>query len=62
MKNPQRRVSDMDLVRLLGLPNTTSRDWKKRDDYRKKIYDLLKSFSYDELQERLEQIESVKPS
>lgn len=36
-------LSDMDIMRVFGVPNTTTRDWKKKDDedWRKKVYLFL---------------------
>ncbi len=52
MKN--KKISDADLHRLIGLPVTTARDWKKRSDYRKVIYEMLKNMTKKEIEKRLE--------
>jgi len=51
-------LSDTDITRLLGIPNTTLRDWKKlsSDNWRKKLYLFLKSHTYSELQLRRDMI------
>ena len=51
-------LSDTDITRLLGIPNTTLRDWKKlsSDNWRKKLYLFLKSHTYSELQLRCDMI------
>lgn len=38
-------LNDMDIMRLFGVPNTTMRDWKKKDksDWRYKVAMFLKS-------------------
>ncbi len=51
-----KRISDAELYRLIGLPVTTARDWKKRDDYRKVIYELIKNMSKEEIKRRLKKI------
>lgn len=34
-------ISDMDIMRIFGLPNTTTRDWKKKSGWRYKLYVFL---------------------
>ena len=38
-------LKDMDIMREFGIPNTTTRDWKKRsdEDWRKKVYLFLQA-------------------
>ena len=50
-----KKLFDTDLTELLGIPNTTLRDWKKydSDNWRKRLYDFLKSHSKEELQKRI---------
>jgi hypothetical protein len=47
------KTTNTDLFEVFGLPVTTQTDWKSRDDYRKKIHLFLKTFTRDELEERL---------
>jgi hypothetical protein len=45
-------LSDMDIKRLFGIPNTTMRDWKKKDksDWRYKVAMFLKSQEKDKVE------------
>ena len=40
-------ISDVKIEKIVGVPNTTLRDWKKKDrsDYRRVLYDMLKNMS-----------------
>jgi hypothetical protein len=56
-----KKTTNTDLFEVFGLPLTTQNDWKSRDDYRKKIHIFLKSFTREELEERLKlALQSVK--
>lgn len=35
-------LSDVEISRITGIPCITLARWKKKDDYRKDLYDLLK--------------------
>ena len=52
-----KKISDAELHRLIGLPVTTARDWKKRSDYRKVIYEMLKNMTKEEIEKRLRRID-----
>jgi hypothetical protein len=55
------KTTNTDLYEVFGFPIFTQRDWNKRDDYRKKIHIFLKSFTREELEERLKlALQSVK--
>ena len=47
-------MQDKELSKILGIPKTTISDWKKSNNYRKLIYELLKSLNKDSLEERVE--------
>ena len=48
-------ISDVKIEKIVGVPNTTLRDWKKKDrsDYRRVLYDMLKNMSEEELKEKV---------
>ena len=48
-------ISDVKIEKIVGVPNTTLRDWKKKDrsDYRRILYDMLKNMSEEELKEKV---------
>ncbi len=54
MKKPK-KISNVRLGELLGISVFTLTDWNKRpdDDSRKRIYNILKSMSEDEIMERM---------
>jgi predicted transcriptional regulator len=41
-------MKDSEIKEIFKIPNSTLYDWKKRDDYRKKILDFLKIIKKDE--------------
>lgn len=41
-------MKDIEIKQILGIPNSTLYDWKKRDDYRKKILDFLEKIDKTE--------------
>jgi len=51
----KKKLYDTKITELLGVPNTTLRDWKKQssDNWRYKLYNFLKSHTLDELQEKI---------
>ena len=55
-------MKDTEISKIINIPITTLRDWKKteEDNYRKIIYDLLKSFPQEELEKRIEAIKLLK--
>ena len=48
-------ISDVKIEKIVGVPNTTLRDWKKKDrsDYGRILYDMLKNMSEEELKEKV---------
>jgi len=57
--NPETgNISDRALTRIIGIPPKTISDWKKRDvdNYRNKIYLLLKEYTESELLANIEKI------
>ncbi len=42
-------MKDIEIKEMFKIPNSTLYDWKKRDDYRKKILDFLKKLDKDDL-------------
>lgn len=51
-------MKDTQLLKIFGLPTTTSRDWKKKElsDYRKKIYLFLKTLKAEEAEKMMNEI------
>jgi phage pi2 protein 07 len=52
------KLYDTDITKLLGVPNTTLQDWKKQDidNWRFKLYKLMKSFNKAEFEELVQRI------
>ncbi len=50
-----KKISDYDINRIVGVPINTMQDWKKRDDYRKTLYLLLKDFDKEELRVKIDE-------
>ncbi|MDQ1276179.1 MAG: hypothetical protein QG641_294 [Candidatus Poribacteria bacterium] len=42
-------MKDTEIKKLFKIPNSTLYDWKKRNDYRKYIINLLKKMTFDEV-------------
>jgi hypothetical protein len=59
-------LNDMDVMRLFGVPNTTMRDWKKKDkgDWRYKVAMFLKSQDKERVEAFLKayELEELSPS
>jgi uncharacterized protein YjcR len=57
-----RVMKDTELNKILGISVQTLQDWKKRDpdNYRRLIYELLSSYSKEELEKRVEAIKLLK--
>lgn len=55
-------MKDTELNKILNIPTTTLSDWKKADvdNWRKIIYELLKSYTKEELEKRVEAIKLLK--
>lgn len=55
-------MKDTELTELLKIPSSTISDWKKHDmeNYRRLVYELLKSYDKEELQKRVEAIKLLK--
>lgn len=55
-------MKDTELSKLINIPITTIRDWKKtdNDNYRKLIYELLKGYNKEELEKRIDAIKLIK--
>ena len=49
-----KKISDVKIHKIVGIPITTIQDWKKRDDYRKKLYEMIKDMSEEELKKRVQ--------
>ena len=59
-------LNDMNIMRLFGVPNTTMRDWKKKDksDWRYKVAMFLKSQDKERVEAFLKayELEEFSPS
>ena len=55
-------MKDTELIKILNIPSSTISDWKKTDEdnWRKIIYELLKSYPKEELEKRIEAIKLLK--
>lgn len=55
-------MKDTELIKILNIPSSTISDWKKTDEdnWRKIIYELLKSYPKEELEKRVEAIKLLK--
>lgn len=46
-------MKDSEIKEIFNIPNSTLYDWKKRDDYRKKILEFLKELEKNQVLEIL---------
>ncbi len=55
MSKKNNKLSDMDIVRMIGISKNTLQDWKNTDidNWRNKLYNLLKSHTYEELEQKI---------
>lgn len=55
MSKKNNKLSDMDIVRMIGIAKNTLQDWKNtnEDNWRNKLYTFLKSHTYSELELKL---------
>ena len=53
-------MQDKDLIEILDMPRSTVSEWKKADNYRLLIYEILKSMDQDELKAKVEAIKLLK--
>ena len=61
MSKKNNKLGDTDITIMLGVPNTTLRDWKKNDstNWRKKLYTFIKSHTYEELEQKLDTLKET---
>lgn len=53
-------MKDTEISKILNIPLTTIRDWKKANNYRTLIYELIKNMDKEELEKRVEAIKLLK--
>lgn len=53
-------MQDIELKEILKMPSSTISEWKKAENYRLVIYELLKSMDKDELKAKVEAIKLLK--
>ncbi|NQY22852.1 MAG: hypothetical protein HRT41_02380 [Campylobacteraceae bacterium] len=55
-------MKDTELNRIINIPTTTLSDWKKKDtdNWRKITYELLQSYTKEELEKRVDAIKLLK--
>ena len=55
-------MKDTELNRIINIPTTTLSDWKKKDtdNWRKITYELLQSYTKEELEKRVVAIKLLK--
>lgn len=55
-------MKDLELSKILNIPSTTIRDWKKTntDNYRRLIYEILINMNEEELEQKVEAIKLLK--
>lgn len=58
-----KNLKDIDISRLLNIPQSNLREWKKKenDNWRFKIYTILKNMSEEEIRLVLNRNKSLKP-
>ncbi len=54
------RMQDVELKDILNMPSSTISEWKKADNYRLIIYEILKNMPKEELQKKVEAIKTLK--
>jgi len=53
-------MKDTELSKLIGIPIPTLQNWKKSDNFRKLLYELLSTMDKEELEKRVEAIKLLK--
>jgi len=53
-------MQDKELKEILTIPSSTISEWKKANNYRVVIYELLKSIPKEDLEKRVEAIKLLK--
>ncbi|WP_257397212.1 hypothetical protein [Campylobacter lari] len=56
----EKQIKDTELSKITGMPLATIKSWKKKEDYRLSIYNMLKSKSKDELKKLFEYDEAIQ--
>jgi len=53
-------MQDIELAKYLNMPTSTLSEWKKSDNYRIVVYELLKTMEKEELIKKVEAIKLLK--
>lgn len=53
-------MQDKEIIEILGMPKGTIQDWKKANNYRTLIYELIKNMDKEELEKRVEAIKLLR--
>ncbi|NQY20846.1 MAG: hypothetical protein HRT40_05995 [Campylobacteraceae bacterium] len=53
-------MQDKDIINIVGLPKGTIQDWKKANNYRTIIYELISNMDKEELIKKVEAIKLLK--
>lgn len=53
-------MKDTELSRITGIPPQTIKEWKKTSNYRKDLYEFLKTLPEEFLEERLDMVKKMR--
>ncbi len=53
-------MKDTELSRIMGIPLQTVKEWKTTDNYRKDLYEFLKTLPEEFLRERLDMVKKMR--
>ena len=53
-------MKDTELSRITGIPLQTIKEWKTTDNYRKDLYEFLKTLPEEFLKERLDMVKKMR--
>jgi hypothetical protein len=59
LSTEKKKIKNIDIVRVLGIPKTTLQDWKNNDGYLGILFFMLKSYTKEELIEKVEDIKRI---